>query len=304
MKIKLKINHKLKKEKKNNETKNQVKEYKIHTENMAAKLTTAEDNVIKLEFAEKKRRAGYAIENQKAENLKENISNFFKNKNNLPKNYYRLFLAMLLLAISSVALVIKNYRFTDLEDFITYSLDGENVIQASSSIDTSDITNEAILEEETIKISNVSVVKPVQQEPIVEKLVFTKPMEGEISKIFSADKVIYSKTLELWKTHEGIDIKGDNGQNVVSIEKGKVEKVYEDSFLGFTVVIDHGQGYKSSYSNLSENIPVKQGQIVTKGEILGQISNTAIGEIKDDIHLHFTLMKDNQIIDPTYIMKN
>lgn len=306
----LKINNKLKKENKNDNKKrsnneNIVKEYKIDTESMSAKLTTAEDNVIKLEYAQRKKRAGYT-ENNKSGTIKKYAMNFFKNDNKLPKNYYRLFIAMLFLAVLSTALVIKNYKFTDLEDFLTYSLDSEEVIQASSSIDTADVTNEAILkkEEEKQNVSNPVVVnKPVKKQ-VVEKLVFAKPIEGEIQKIYSLDKVIYSKTLELWKTHDGIDIKSDIGQSVFSIEKGKVDKVYEDSFLGYTVVIDHGQGYKSSYSNLSENIPVKQGDIVTKGKVIGQISNSAIGEIKDDAHLHFMLMKDGNIVDPTYIMKN
>lgn len=306
----LKINNMLKKENKNDNKKrsnneNIVKEYKIDTESMSAKLTTAEDNVIKLEYAQRKKRAGYT-ENNKSGTIKKYAMNFFKNDNKLPKNYYRLFIAMLSLAVLSTALVIKNYKFTDLEDFLTYSLDSEEVIQASSSIDTADVTNEAILkkEEEKQNVSNPVVVnKPVKKQ-VVEKLVFAKPIEGEIQKIYSLDKVIYSKTLELWKTHDGIDIKSDIGQSVFSIEKGKVDKVYEDSFLGYTVVIDHGQGYKSSYSNLSENIPVKQGDIVTKGKVIGQISNSAIGEIKDDAHLHFMLIKDGNIVDPTYIMKN
>lgn len=306
----LKINNKLKKENKNDNKKrsnneNIVKEYKIDTESMSARLTTAEDNVIKLEYAKRKKRAGYT-ENNKSGTIKKYAMNFFKNDNKLPKNYYRLFVAMLFLAVLSTALVIRNYKFTDLEDFLTYSLDSEEVIQASSSIDTADVTNEAILkkEEEKQNVSNPVVVnKPVKKQ-VVEKLVFAKPIEGEIQKIYSLDKVIYSKTLELWKTHDGIDIKSDIGQSVFSIEKGKVDKVYEDSFLGYTVVIDHGQGYKSSYSNLSENIPVKQGDIVTKGKVIGQISNSAIGEIKDDAHLHFMLMKDGNIVDPTYIMKN
>ena len=306
----LKINNMLKKENKNDNKKrsnneNIVKEYKIDTESMSAKLTTAEDNVIKLEYAQRKKRAGYT-ENNKSGTIKKYAMNFFKNDNKLPKNYYRLFIAMLFLAVLSTALVIKNYKFTDLEDFLTYSLDSEEVIQASSSIDTADVTNEAILkkEEEKQNVSNPVVVnKPVKKQ-VVEKLVFAKPIEGEIQKIYSLDKVIYSKTLELWKTHDGIDIKSDIGQSVFSIEKGKVDKVYEDSFLGYTVVIDHGQGYKSSYSNLSENIPVKQGDIVTKGKVIGQISNSAIGEIKDDAHLHFMLIKDGNIVDPTYIMKN
>lgn len=300
MKVKLNINNKLKM--KDNQEK--VKEYKFNTENMSAKLTTAEDNVIKLEIGENRKRNGYIENNEKEGKIKKYVNNFFKNENKLSKNYYRLFLAMLALSIASTVLVIKNYKFADLEDFLTYSLNGEQVVQASSSIDTSDITEEAVLKQNLAQTSNNVVTKPVEKKEVIEKLVFKKPLDGEILKIFSADKVIYSKTLELWKTHDGIDIKGNIGQSVYSIEKGKIEKVYNDSFLGYTIVIDHGQGYKSSYSNLSENVPVKQGEIITKGEILGQISNTSIGEIKDEPHLHFMLMKDGEIIDPTYIMKN
>ncbi len=305
MKIKLNIKNKLKKENENNirrkDNIEKVKEYKFDTDSMSAKLISKEDNVLKLEIGEKKKRSGYV---KKDTIIKKYVNNFFKNENKLPRNYYRLFVAMVCLAILSTALVIKNYNLSDMEDFLTYSLDKDEVVKASSSIDTNDMTNEAILEKKVEeKNTNVIVNKPIKKE-VVEKLVFTKPLDGEISKIFSNDKVIYSKTLELWKTHDGIDIKGEIGKNILSIEKGKIDKVYEDSFLGYTVVIDHGQGYKSCYSNLSENIPVKQGEIVIKGQIIGQISNSAIGEIKDESHLHFMLIKDGAVIDPTYIIKN
>ena len=111
------------------------------------------------------------------------------------------------------------------------------------------------------------------------------------------------KTLELWKTHDGIDISAQVGTSVKSIEKGTVEKIYEDSFYGFTVVIDHGQGYKSSYSNLDKSINIKEKQTISKGQIIGKIAKTSIGEIKDEPHLHFTLFKDNNNVDPTYIFK-
>ena len=44
-------------------------------------------------------------------------------------------------------------------------------------------------------------------------------------------------------------------------------------------------------------------QPVTKGQVIGKVSNTSIGEIKDEAHLHFTLFKDNNNVDPTYIFK-
>ena len=273
MKIKLNLNEKIKniKSKKDN-----TKEYKVNTENMSAKITNSYDN-------------------DEKNGVKKYFNNLFKNGNKLSKSYYRLFLLMVILGAFSIFMVVKNYDVASLEDFFTYTLNQDDVVTASSSIDTYGIPAEAVYKEEIL------VSKPVQE---IKKLEFCTPMNGEILKIYSSDSVIYSKTLDLWKTHDGIDIRGDTGQNVVSIEKGKIEKIYEDAFLGYTVVIDHGQGYKSSYSNLSENIPVVKGQIVSKGEIIGQISNSSIGEIKDDTHLHFMLIKDGQIVDPTYIVKN
>ena len=289
MKIKLNLNEKIKniKSKKDN-----TKEYKVNTENMSAKITNSYDNVLKLEVGEKRKRKGFTDEKN---GVKKYFNNLFKNGNKLSKSYYRLFLLMVILGAFSIFMVVKNYDVASLEDFFTYTLNQDDVVTASSSIDTYGIPAEAVYKEE------IPISKPVQE---IKKLEFCTPMNGEILKIYSSDSVIYSKTLDLWKTHDGIDIRGDTGQNVVSIEKGKIEKIYEDAFLGYTVVIDHGQGYKSSYSNLSENIPVVKGQIVSKGEIIGQISNSSIGEIKDDTHLHFMLIKDGQIVDPTYIVKN
>lgn len=305
MKINIKLKHKLKrKDISENSKEVDVKEYKMDTETMSAKLTTNDDNIIKMEVGEKRRRTGSIKKEKTHGKIVKYINSFIKNENKLPHKYYTLFLAMTILAIASTILVVRNYRFNDLEDFLTYSLDGESVIQASSNIDLSDTASEAVLKKQVSSVSTTANVSKASETEVIQKLVFIKPMDGEILKVFSPDKVVYSKTLELWKTHDGIDIKGTTGQKVVSIEKGRVEKVYEDSFLGITVVIDHGQGYKSSYSNLSENVPVKQGEIITKGKIIGQISDTSIGEIKDEPHLHFMLMKDNKIVDPTYIMKN
>ena len=135
-----------------------------------------------------------------------------------------------------------------------------------------------------------------------ETLDFKSPIQGEILKIYSADKVIYSKTLDMWKTHDGIDIEGKMGEAVYASERGTVEKIFNDSFLGMTVVISHIAGYKTSYSNLSENIPVVVGQQVKKSQRIGNISDTSIGEIKDSPHLHFMVFKNNETIDPSSVL--
>ncbi len=263
------------------------------------------------------------VKKEKENKFKKYLSNLFKNRNNLTKGYYLLFIGMLGLGGGSVYLAAKTYNLFNKEDYTVYDT-AESSLEDTQVFNNADNSNNADdiddLKEQEVQTSNndtknvdnnKNTVSNNNQSttnsnknidvPKVEPLVFSKPINGEILKIYSADKLIYSKTLELWKTHEGIDIKASIGDKVKSIEKGIVEKVYEDAFYGVTVVIDHGQGYKSSYSNLDEDVPVKEKESVTKGKVIGKISNTAIGEIKDDPHLHFALIKNNEIVDPSYI---
>lgn len=267
--------------------------------------------------ASKRRRKGAYVNNENEEkkiniNLKEYFDNLFKNKNKLSKGYYVLLFCMVILGGASVAITFKAYNLFAKEDYELYAKDNIDENQTVSTISNSEDTSSKIEDNSSIEnnTTNAAEAKVItnsisnkKTQTTVKPLSFSKPINGEVQKQYSIDKVIYSKTLELWKTHDGIDIAADIGTNVKSIEKGTIEKVYEDSFYGTTIVIDHGQGYKSSYSNLDKNTSVKEKQTVNKGQVIGKVSNTAIGEIKDEPHLHFTLFKDNNNVDPTYIFK-
>lgn len=267
--------------------------------------------------ASKRRRKGAYVNNENEEkkiniNLKKYFDNLFKNKNKLSRGYYVLLFCMVILGGASVAITFKAYNLFAKEDYELYAKDNIDENQTVSTISNSEDTSSKIEDNSSIEnnTTNAAEAKVItnsisnkKTQTTVKPLSFSKPINGEVQKQYSIDKVIYSKTLELWKTHDGIDIAADIGTNVKSIEKGTIEKVYEDSFYGTTIVIDHGQGYKSSYSNLDKNISLKEKQTVNKGQVIGKVSNTAIGEIKDEPHLHFTLFKDNNNVDPTYIFK-
>lgn len=283
------------------------------------------ENIDNINPRVRRRKNVFVEQEEKSENknkLKKYLNNLFKNRNNLTKGYYLLFIGMLGLGSGSVYLAAKTYNLFNKEDYTLYdtaesSLEDtqvfNNIDDSSNSQDTDDIEEQELqtsnndtknIDNEKTTVSNNQTTKTNNKNIEVPKVVplsFSKPINGEVLKIYSPDKLIYSKTLELWKTHEGIDIKASLGDKVKSIEKGIVEKVYEDAFYGVTIVIDHGQGYKSSYSNLDKDVSVKVKESVTKGKVIGKISNTAIGEIKDDPHLHFALIKNNEIVDPSYI---
>ena len=86
-------------------------------------------------------------------------------------------------------------------------------------------------------------------------------------------------------------------------EKGIVDSVQNDSFYGTTIQIEHKSGYRSVYCNLDENVYVSVGDSVIKGQKIGKVGNTSIGEYLDDPHLHFMLYLNDESINPTYIFQ-
>ncbi len=136
----------------------------------------------------------------------------------------------------------------------------------------------------------------VQTEPFPTTMV--RPLNGEVLNDFSAGELVKSKTLNVWKTHDGVDIAGAMDEKVKSMTGGTVIKVYEDQMLGACVIIDHGNGFEGYYCNLSKDIPVAEGQSVSAGTVIGAVGNTAQNEISEEPHLHFAIKKNGEWIDP------
>ncbi|MEG0615264.1 MAG: M23 family metallopeptidase [Oscillospiraceae bacterium] len=153
-----------------------------------------------------------------------------------------------------------------------------------------DIPKETVAENEMEIIDEP--VKKVATQPNV------MPLNGEIFNAFSNGQLVKSKTLDNWKTHDGADIGGALGDQVKSMTGGKVVDVKEDALWGVCVIIDHGNGLEGHYYNLNKIVPVKVGQKVSAGTVIGAIGDTAQCEVAEVSHLHFGLKKDGKWIDP------
>lgn len=134
--------------------------------------------------------------------------------------------------------------------------------------------------------------------------VFVMPMNGEITQEYSNGELVKSKTLKSWKTHDGVDIAGNLGDQVKSIAEGTVTSVKEDPMWGVCIVIDHGNGYEGHYYSLNKVVSVKADQKVSAGTVLGSVGNTAEAELSEPSHLHFGLKKNGQWVDPLSVIKN
>jgi murein DD-endopeptidase MepM/ murein hydrolase activator NlpD len=137
----------------------------------------------------------------------------------------------------------------------------------------------------------------------VDEFKFAAPVSGEILKDYASDSLIYSNTLEEWTTHLGIDIKAERTTVVAASEDGTIESIKNDPRYGLTITINHGNGYKTIYSNLLTTEFVKVGDEVERGQTIATVGDSASFEILDEPHLHFEMNIDGESVNPTAYFK-
>ena len=93
----------------------------------------------------------------------------------------------------------------------------------------------------------------------------------KVVREYSEKEPSYSKTLDLWEIHKGLDISADKGYEVKSLLDGKVVNVFKDDKHGISVRVEGANNVVVVYSNLDEKTNVKKGQEVTEGQVLVQL---------------------------------
>ena len=124
------------------------------------------------------------------------------------------------------------------------------------------------------------------------------PVKGEVIWNYADEHLIYSRTLDQWTTHAGVDLSAEVGTNVAATLAGTVEKVYEDDALGTVVTIAHNNDRVSLYGNLDPTVAVKAGQKVNAGDPVGKVGTTAVAECGDLPHVHFGFFVSGKAVNP------
>lgn len=131
---------------------------------------------------------------------------------------------------------------------------------------------------------------------------FIWPVTGDIENGYSMTALQYNRTMKDWRTHDGLDISAELGAQVKAVTGGTVSAVFDDDMYGTTVVIDHKNGLSSTYSNLAAMPTVKAGDSVVTGQVIGSVGDTALCEVGEVTHLHFSMAIDGESVDPLEYM--
>ncbi|WP_373988153.1 peptidoglycan DD-metalloendopeptidase family protein [Duganella sp. BuS-21] len=122
--------------------------------------------------------------------------------------------------------------------------------------------------------------------------------DASLSWVWPADGKVVA-TFDEGK-NKGVDISGKAGQQVVAAGAGKV--MYAGSGIrgyGNLVIVKHSNNLLSAYAH-NRAILVKEGQSVTKGQMIAEMGDSDT----DSVKLHFEIRQQGKPVDPSRFLPN
>lgn len=154
------------------------------------------------------------------------------------------------------------------------------LVMQSKSLDT--IMNLAIKKENLY--SSLPIITPISSDKYRQRL-------GSLSGFGYRLHPI----LKVRRMHTGIDFPAPRGTSIQVTGDGVVAKIEPySSGYGKNVTINHGYGYQTLYAHM-ENINVKVGQKVKRGQKIGTVGETGRATAP---HVHYEVMVKGQRVNP------
>ena len=118
-----------------------------------------------------------------------------------------------------------------------------------------------------------------------------QPVSGYITSRFGLRRFINDSPRN---RHLGLDIANNVGTKIIAPLNGRVILKRNLFYKGNNIILDHGNGFLSSYSHLNETF-VNEGEYLEKGQFIGTVGSS--GRVTGP-HLHFEIFIKGKRIDP------
>lgn len=175
-----------------------------------------------------------------------------------------------------------------------------NIIVAQNAIPSETI----VLSEESIDLLSPELLAKEREEVYAALSVssgtipdfpFQAPINSPILSTFGAERVYPG-----WGSdyHWGVDLQGEEGDEVKAAGSGRVVMAKELYSRGNTIIIDHGSGLFTLYYHLSA-FYIKEGDEIKKGETIGLVGST--GAVTGP-HLHWEARLGKTPINPILLI--
>lgn len=119
-----------------------------------------------------------------------------------------------------------------------------------------------------------------------------KPLAGRQAAGYG---LTYSERFGDYRFNPGLELVAEAGTAVKAALDGQVKAVINEPYGGYTVVLDHGAGWTSTYTSL-ETVKVGENQAVETGALLGLLQ--ACDHDSMEGRLQFTMARHGEPVDP------
>ncbi len=214
-----------------------------------------------------------------------------------------LALAITVVIVATVGIFSISYDYEDALEPMSFpeiSVGSDYSFPSSLQNPDTSIPDTHVGNEQSGVDAEVSQLEDESSDSEPERVLFYRPVTGEVVKHYSMDALVFSETMGDYRVHTGIDVACEAGCEVVAFTDGTVSAVNDDYFYGTTVAVTHSQGLVSYYMNLDPELAsgIAVGSEVKAGDVLGRVGDTARIEEKDGAHLHFELRVNGELINP------
>lgn len=162
----------------------------------------------------------------------------------------------------------------------------------------------AVIANNNLPVLEDPIDDPVVEDPIDDPvagdpIVFIMPVTNyTLGMEYSGSLPVFHSTLGEYRIHKGIDFKAEKGTDALAVYDGTVQSVTTDVLNGTVIVLKHNDDLFTVYKSLAANPPVKAGDRIMKGDVIGKVSDTALNEILEGSHLHFEVLYKGVNVDP------
>ena len=107
--------------------------------------------------------------------------------------------------------------------------------------------------------------------------------------------------LGIRRPHWGVDYAANPGNPIWTTAKGRVIWVGRKGGYGKTVIIDHLDGYTTTYAHMSRYAKyLKKGQYIRQGQVIGYVGQTGLAT---GPHVHYEVRYHGKPMDPVVLAK-
>lgn len=144
----------------------------------------------------------------------------------------------------------------------------------------------------------------VNKQQRMEAMPCIMPVAKNRCKLVSGFGSRFHPILHYRRAHTGVDLAAQKGTPVYATAAGTISTAGRNSQglsgYGNTVIVNHGYGYQTLYAHLND-ISVRNGQKVQRGELIGHVGTTGLSS---GPHLHYEVIKGGQKVNPVFYFFN